>query len=118
MQWFRYFFKFEDFEFNIFIIYCGFEKFDQEIVVEYVQVVYFVGKNFVIMCRSGQLFGVEVMWNVEVDLMCYMVEFVLLCICIINIFLSGYIDWVLDLEDVIILMEDQMLDWLIDILMQ
>ncbi|MGC1507722.1 magnesium transporter CorA family protein [Ketobacter sp.] len=110
--------KFEDFESNTFIIYRGFEKFDQEIVVEHVQVAYFVGKNFVITRRSGQSFGVEAMWNAEADLMRYMAEPALLCTRIINTSLSGYIDRVLDLEDVITLMEDQMLDRPTDTLMQ
>lgn len=110
--------KVEDFESNTFIIYRGFEKFDDELVITHVQVAYFIGKNFIITRRSGTSFGVELLWNSDTELLRYLAEPAVLCTRIINASLGGYIDRMLDLEEVISTMEDQMLVRPTDTLMQ
>lgn len=110
--------KFEDFDRDTLIIYRGFKKFDDDLKVEHVQVCYFVGHDFLITRRSGDSFGVEMLWNSDADIKRYLTLPAVLCTRILNASLSGYINRMLELEDNITSMEDAMLEHPTDTLMQ
>ena len=110
--------KFEDFETNTFIIYRGFEQFDENISVSHVQVAFFIGANYLITRRNGKSMGVETLWNSAEDLQRYLQTPAILFTRIVNQSLGLYIKRMLELEDNISHMEDEMLDNPTDQLMQ
>ncbi|RLU01299.1 magnesium transporter CorA family protein [Ketobacter sp.] len=110
--------KYEDFETNTFVLYRGFERFDQDINVRHVQVAFFIGTNFLISRRNGTSFGVEKLWNVVEDVQRYLPTPAILFTRIVNQSLGEYIKRMLELEDNISRMEDEMLDDPTDQLMQ
>ena len=110
--------KFEDFETNTFVIYRGFERFDDDINIVHVQVTFFIGSNFLITRRNGMSFGVERLWGSNNDLQRYLRTPAILFTRIVNQSLGEYIKRMLELEDAISQMEDEMLEAPTDQLMQ
>lgn len=110
--------KFEDFDSNTFVLYRGFERFDDDINVVHVQVSFFIGINLLITRRNGVSFGVESMWNAGDDLVKYLPTPAVLFTRIVNVSLGEYTKRMLALEDAISQMEDEMLEQPTDGLMQ
>lgn len=110
--------KFEDFEDNTFVIYRGFEQFEQDVSVKHVQVSFFISKDCLITRRNGVSFGVENLWSAQGELPKYLCSPAILFTRIVNQSLGEYTKRMLALEDAISQMEDEMLDEPTDTLMQ
>ncbi|HAG96178.1 MAG: metal transporter [Pseudomonadales bacterium] len=110
--------KFEDFGNNTFVIYRGFERFDEDISIAHVQVSFFISSNALITRRNGTSYGVEKLWGSATDLQRYLPTPAILFTRIVNQSLSEYIKRMLELEDAISQMEDEMLEAPTDQLMQ
>lgn len=101
--------KVEEFDHYTFLIYRGFQHFGEELDIDHIPVVFFVGTHFLITRHNGNSIGIEEMWKQNSDLGSLLKKPAVLLTRILRTSLNGYINGLVAMEDRLSQIEDDMM---------
>ena len=101
--------KVEEFDHYTFLLYRGFQRFDEDLQIDHIQVAFFIGTNFLITRRNGNSIGIQSVWDQNNELATCLKKPALLMMRILRASMNGYLGGLLELEDKLSQIEDDML---------
>jgi len=101
--------KVEEFDHYTFMLYRGFQQFDEDLRIDHIQVAFFVGTHFLITRRDGNSIGIQSVWDQNNELTTYLKKPALLMMRILRASMNGYLGGLLEMEDKLSQIEDDML---------